>query len=111
PPAIVARPGETVEVPVFLSHYSDRAFEPTLRWWVQGADARGNEVMVVPPRSYPATWEPFGVTWQEPIKVTLPDHPFVGALILTLRDPQNRRFAANFVNLVALPEQGTPRAE
>ena len=35
PPAIVARPGETITVPVFVSHYSDRAFEPKLRWWAR----------------------------------------------------------------------------
>ncbi|WP_158633579.1 sugar-binding domain-containing protein [Tautonia sociabilis] len=109
PPAIVGRPGETVEVPVFISHYSDLDFEPALRWWVQGADDRGNERMVVAPESFPARWEPYGVTWQEPIRVTLPDYPFVGALILTLRDPQNRRFAANYVNLVVRSEDGAPR--
>ena len=35
----------------------------------------------------------------------MPDRPFVGALCLTLRDPENRRFAANYVNVVVRPEK------
>ena len=46
-----------------------------------------------------------------PLKVTLPDYPFVGALALTLRDEQNQRFAANFVNLVVKPEHPLPRIQ
>ena len=45
----------------------------------------------------------------EPLKITLPDYPFVGAIALTLRDEQNHRFAANFVNLVIKPDRPLPR--
>ena len=31
PPAIVGKPGETITVPVFVSHYSDRTFQPKLQ--------------------------------------------------------------------------------
>ena len=47
----------------------------------------------------------------EPLKFTLPDYPFVGALLLTLRDEQNRRFAANFVNVVVKPDRPLPRIQ
>ena len=42
PPAIVGKPGETVTVPIFVSHFSDRTFQPKLRWWVSGYDARAD---------------------------------------------------------------------
>lgn len=111
PPAIVARPGETITVPVFISHFSDRTFEPKLRWWLDGADDRGDVIMVSSPRSIPATWTLYDVKEQEPIRVKLPDRPFVGSLNLTLRDPNNGRFAANYVNIVVRADKPQPRAE
>jgi len=110
PPAIVARPGETVTIPVFISHFSDRAFEPTLRFWLDGFDDRGDSIAVISPQSVPATWKAYDVAEQAPIRVKLPDHPFVGSLNLTLRDPSNGRFAANYVNVVVRPEKPAPRA-
>jgi hypothetical protein len=47
----------------------------------------------------------------EPLQITLPDYPFVGAVALTLRDEQNQRFAANFVNLVVKPDRPLPRVQ
>jgi hypothetical protein len=111
PPAIVAKPGETITVPVFVSHFSDRDFEPKLRWWLDGYDDRTDMVMASSPQSVPATWKLYDVTEQPPIRVRVPDRPFVGALNLTLRDPENHRFAANFVNVVVRPEKPLPRTE
>jgi hypothetical protein len=111
PPAIVAKPGQTITVPVFVSHYSDRSFQPKLRWWVSGYDHRANMPMIVEPRSIPITWRAYAVVELEPLQVTLPNSPFVGALILTLRDENNQRFAANFVNLVVKPDRPLPRIE
>ncbi len=111
PPAIVGKPGETVTVPLFVSHYSDRSFEPKLRWWVTGYDSRADLRMVVQPTSVPIAWLPYDVAELEPIRLTLPSYPFVGALILTLRDPNNQRFAANFVNVVVKPDRPLPRIE
>ncbi len=111
PPAIVARPGETITVPVFVSHFSDRTFEPKLRWWLDGLDDRGDSIMASSPQSIPAAWRPYDVTEQEPIRVKVPDRPFVGALSLTLRDPENHRFAANYVNIVVRPDKPAPRAQ
>ncbi|CAN5889750.1 hypothetical protein BH23PLA1_BH23PLA1_17830 [soil metagenome] len=111
PPAIVAKPGETISVPVFVSHFSDRDHPVMLRWWLQGWNDRGDEIMVSPPQSIPATLERYKVTWQDPIEVTMPDRPFVGALMLSLRDEQNRRFAVNLVHVVVQPETPLPRVE
>ena len=63
------------------------------------------------PKSIPITWRPYDVVELEPIRVKLPARPFVGALILTLRDPENHRFAANYVNLVVKPEHPLPRVQ
>jgi hypothetical protein len=111
PPAIVGKPGETVTVPVFVSHYSDRDFQPKLRWWVTGYDSRADLRMIVQPKSLPITWRPYDVADLEPLRFTLPNYPFVGALILTLRDTNDRRFASNFVNVVVKPDRPLPRIE
>jgi len=110
-PAIVGKPGQTVTVPIFVSHYSGRPGPVKLRWWVSGYDSRADIRTVVTPRSDPLEWRPYDVVDLEPLKITLPDYPFVGALLLTLRDEQNRRFAANFVNLVVKPERPLPRIQ
>jgi hypothetical protein len=111
PPAIVGKPGETITVPVFVSHYSDRTGPVKLRWWVSGFDFRADVRMVVEPRSYPITWKPYGVVELEPVKFTLPSYPLVGALLVTLRDEQGHRFAGNFVNVVVKPDRPLPRFE
>jgi hypothetical protein len=111
PPAIVGRPGEEISVPVFVSHFSERSFQPKLRWWVSGYDARADLITVAAPTSLPITWRAYDVNELKPIRVKLPQHPFVGALILTLRDPDNHRFAANFVNLIVKPDRPLPRIQ
>ncbi len=111
PPAIVGRPGEEITVPVFVSHYSDRAFQPMLRWWISGYDDRADIMTVAQPTSVPIRWKPYGVVQLEPIRVKLPSYPFVGALVLTLRDPENHRFASNYVNIVVKPERPLPRVQ
>jgi len=111
PPAIVGKPGETVTVPIFVSHYSDRAGPVKVRWWVSGYDSRADIRTVVEPTSFPITWKPYDVVELEPLKFTLPNYPLVGALLLTLRDQQNRRFAANFVNVVVKPDRPLPRIQ
>ncbi len=109
PPAIVGKPGQTLTIPIFVSHYSDRPGPVILRYWVGGFDARADNRTVIIPTNVPFKWRPYDVVDLEPIKVTLPDYPFVGALALTLRDDQNQRFAANFVNLVVKPDHPLPR--
>src|SRR5262249_19100722 len=105
------RPGEKVTVPVFVSHFSELKFQPKLRWWVSGWTDSADLMNVVPPRSVPASWKEYDVQELEPVTFTAPVVPFVGSVNLTLRDPENRRIAANFVNLVVRPEAPLPRVE
>jgi hypothetical protein len=111
PPAIVAKPGETITVPIFVSHYSDRTGPAKVRWWVSGYDSRADIRAIVEPTNIPITWKPYDVIDVKPLEIKLPDYPFVGALLLTLRDEQNRRIAANFVNLVVQPAGPLPRIQ
>jgi hypothetical protein len=111
PPAIVGKPGETITVPIFVSHYSQRSHPVHVRWWVSGYDSRADIRTIVEPRSFPITWRAFDVVNLEPLKFKLPDYPFVGAVLLTLRDEQNHRFAANFVNVVVKPDVPLPRIQ
>ena len=82
-----------------------------VRWWVSGYDPRADIRSVVEPQSFPITWRQYDVVNLEPLKRShCPDYPFVGrASALTLRDEQNHRFAANFVNLVVKPDRPLPR--
>ncbi len=109
PPAIVGKPGETVSVPIFVSHFSDRSHPVKVRWWVSGYDSRADIRTVVEPKSFPIEWRQYDVVSLEPLKFNLPDYPFVGSVALTLRDEQNQRFAANFVNVVVKPDRPLPR--
>ncbi len=111
PPAIMGKPGEKVSVPIFVSHYSERQHPVKVRWWVSGYDSRANIQMVVAPSSFPITWKPYGVVELEPLTFTLPNYPFVGAILFTLRDEQNHRFAGNFVNVVVKPDRPLLRVE
>ncbi len=111
PPAIVGKPGETITVPIFVSHFSDRPGPVKLYWWASGYDARADIRSLVSPTSVPISWRPYDVVELQPLKVALPDYPFVGAIALTLRDEKNQRFAANYVNVVVRPDRSLPRIE
>lgn len=111
PPVLVVTPGEKVQLPVFISHYSDRPGAPQIRWWVSGWNDDADWKSVVPPTLRPATWTDHGVSLQEPLVFEAPTRPFVGAIGLTLRDGQNQRIAANFVNLVVKPKAPLPSVE
>ena len=108
PPAIVAKVGETVAVPVFVSHYSQRKEPPILRWWVKGTNDDG-ELDEIPAHTRKVDWKPYGVTTLEkPLQFKIKSS-FVGALALVLEDAKTgEKIAANFVNIVIQPE--TPRA-
>jgi hypothetical protein len=110
PPAIVVKPGETIRVPVFVSHYSDRADPPKLRWWVTGHDYGGLKVELEP-EERAVEWKRYEVTPQsKPLAFRL-NAPFVGAVGFELIDPAGKRIAANFVNVVVRPETPLPRIE
>ncbi len=109
PPVIVAAPGEIIRVPVFVSHFSDLATPPTLRWWVTGVNDAG-QVDTMEPKERPAEWSPYGVTFQKPVAFKI-GGPLVGALCLELIDAEGNRLAANFVNVVIRSEAPAPRVE
>jgi hypothetical protein len=111
PPALVVKPGERVTVPAFVSHFSDRKGPLFVRWWVAGWDDNADLLTVVPPTSVPAVLAEYDVKAQEPVIFTAPDRPFIGAVLLTLREENNDRIAANYVNLVVRPAAPLPRAE
>ena len=110
PPVLVVKPGEKVTVPLFISHFSERGGVPKIRWWWSGFNDEAN-AFLSHPETKPATWKPYDVVTQEPVSFTAPNRPFVGAVALTLRDSNNLRIAANFVNLVVKPDQPLPRIE
>lgn len=110
PPVIVAKPGQSITVPIFVSHYSDRQGSPTLRWWTTGYEESG-ERSAVKPRFVPIEWTSYGVKWLKPITMRAPRRPYVGALALVLEDAQGHRVASNYVNIVVKPEQPAPRLE
>ena len=109
PPAIVAKVGEEVTVLPFVSHFSQVADAPTLRWWITGVDGNGEKIGSQP-RSQPVDWHPYLVTDQAPITATF-EGPFVGAIGMELVDPSGRRLAANFENVVIQGESPAPRVE
>ncbi len=99
PPVIVAKPGETLSIPAFVSHWSDTQGEIWLNRRLTGVDDLGRPVRVELDRK-PVTWERYRVTAQPPLVVTVPDRPFVGAMAMELTDDGGKRLAANFVNIV-----------
>lgn len=109
PPVIVAAPGETMRVPLFVSHYSERSDVPVLRWSIGGMNEAG-DVDRMEPRERPIEWTQYGVTAQKPIAFRI-HGPFVGALALELVTSDGQRLAANFVNIVVKPETHAPRVE
>ena len=114
PPAIEAKPGEKIRVPIFVSHYSDVKGQARLNWWVKGVDGDGQVLEVVSRNVADTTrkveWTPNSVTEQKPIEFSVPK-AFVGALGLELVDSEGKRLAANFVNIVVTPETPAPRVE
>lgn len=109
PPVIVAKPGELIAVPLFVSHYSSLKDAPTLQWWIKGTDDNGQPVEIEP-RDRAVEWVQYGVKAQKRLAFRLKT-PFVGALALVLKDRDGQKIAANFVNLVVKAEAPAPRVE
>jgi hypothetical protein len=97
-------------LPVFVSHFSARTDQPTLRWWLTGTDDFGAAV-TTPAQSQPVKWERARVTSGIHLDVRVPgSRPFTGALSMELLDSSGKRIAANFVN-VATRSAMSPRIE
>ena len=100
PPALVVKPGDVIEIPVFVSHFSERGGRPILRTWLAGVDDLGREVRIEHDGQY-VDWKPYSVVQLKPLRFELPkDRVFVGAVALELLDEKEQRIAANFVNVV-----------
>jgi hypothetical protein len=107
PPAIKSA---AFTLPVFVSHFSARTDQPSLRWWLIGTDDFGVPVST-PPQTQPVKWDRLRVTSQAPLEVRVPgNRPFTGALAMELVDGSGKRIAANFVN-VATRSALSPRIE
>ena len=107
PPVVKAT---TFTMPVFVSHFSTRTDQPTLRWWLTGTDYFGAPVTTTQ-KTQPVKWERARVTSQGSLEVRVPgSRPFTGALALELFDSSGKRIAANFVN-VATRTAPSPRIE
>jgi hypothetical protein len=97
-------------LPVFVSHFSARTDQPTLRWWLTGFNDFGVAV-TTPPRTQPVKWERARVTSDVSLDVRVPgSRPFTGALAMELLDSAGKRIAANFVN-IATRYASSPRIE
>ena len=103
PPVFEVSPGDVFMVPIFVSHFSQLKCKPHLRWRIKGADNLGQTVET-PFRERNVVWRQYDVTFQQPLKVSVPTaRPFVGALALELLDGNNVRLAANYINLIVRP--------
>ena len=97
-------------LPIFVSHFSARTDQPTLRWWLTGFNDFGVPVKT-PPRAQPVKWERARVTSDVNLNVRVPEgRPFTGALAMELLDSAGNRIAANFVN-IATRYAPSPRVE
>lgn len=110
PPAIVTEPGADVEVPIFVSHFSEREGEVFVKPRLVGVDDLGRDVRVELD-ARPVTWARYRVTPQKPLLATLPkDRSFTGALTMELIDGSGKRLGANFVNIIAWRKRSDPVA-
>lgn len=107
-PVIEAAPGERIDLPLFISHYSRLEGTPLIRWRLIGWDALGN-AFAGPRGTLEAAWAPATVTDAGILSVRLPEVPHVGAIGLELI-VGGERVAANYVNVIAAPEP-LPAAE
>jgi hypothetical protein len=107
-PPMMKAPAFTL--PVFVSHFSARTEQATLRWWLTGADDFGKAVTTAA-QTQPVKWERLRVTSQIPLAVKVPgNRPFTGAVAMELIDSDGKRIAANFVNVATRSAQ-SPRIE
>jgi hypothetical protein len=112
PPLIEVEAGSTVEVPIFVSHFSGREQAPMLNVWLTGVNDLGGEInLQAAPK--PVRWERYRVVEQQPIKMTVADlRSLSGAIGMELTNEAGERIAANFINIVVRPkEQHSPQGQ
>jgi hypothetical protein len=117
PPIRNVKPGETIEVPVSISHYSSREIKsPKLTWWIGGTGRLGQLLAQGDDPREPKGKEPaakmtrYSVVEQKPLRITLPDTAGLYTLGVALTDGADQRVALNWMwfNAVQAP---SPRVE
>ena len=100
-PCPVAKPGDTLTVPVFISHWSAREdARLMLHWQYDYLDRWGERHVKAAEGSRRVTWKPYQVTPAGAVVLKLTsDAPAVGALLVWLADGDGKRVAANYINV------------
>jgi hypothetical protein len=81
-PVFTQRPGSTLSVPVFVSHWDRRPLQqPILRWRAHFVDRFGTRRDLTG-ADLPLTVRQYGVTDVSPIGLTLPNEPGLVTLVL-----------------------------
>ncbi|MCI3920898.1 beta galactosidase jelly roll domain-containing protein [Paenibacillus sp. TRM 82003] len=97
PPCQTAQAGDTVEVKLLRSSFSDRHFGRTLTLsWTLWYDELGART-VEGSGSVPIAWDGYGVAELAPLRVTMPRQDAVAVLALTLAAEDGAAITRNFV--------------
>lgn len=101
-PMVELRDGQPREIPIKISHWSDKQAKAlTLRWRVDWIDRDGVKWEGQERKTQPAVWKPYEVVDQPAIKVSAEAGagPAVGALLVELVDGDDI-LARNYINLL-----------
>jgi len=119
PPCPRYQPGDSVRIPIYVSHFSEKQVEKlTLKWRLDVVDMYG-EMRTRLSGESPVNWTQYRVTQLPNIAFILPEEPFLGILTVWLEDNppapvhggnEGQRLAANYINLDVY-SQKMPRAE
>jgi hypothetical protein len=110
PPCPRYQPGESVKIPIYVSHFSEKQVgKLSLKWRLDVVDMYG-EMKTRLSGEPPANWTQYRVTQLPNIAFILPEEPFLGILTVWLEDEKGQRLAANYINLDVY-SQKTPKAE
>lgn len=98
PPVVELKPGESRDIPIKISHWSERpGGSLSVRWRVDWFDRFASRTEGRW-QGQSATWEPYRVVDQPAIRVTADGTGLLGALLVELRDGQGS-ISRNYVNL------------
>jgi len=110
PPFPRYQPGDSVRIPIYVSHFSEKQVEKlTLKWRLDSVNVYG-EARTCLSGETPANWTQYRVTQLPNIAFILPEEQILGTLTAWLEDENGHKLAANYINLdVCSPKM--PRAE
>jgi len=112
-PCPLVEAGQTLDVPVLLSHWSDREDEKlTLHWRLDCLDRWGQRHDDLVGGTRATSWKPYEVVPIGTIEVPIPSiAPAVGALCVWVTGEDGSRVAANYINVQvasSAPRMETP---